>query len=93
MEVRDFAYPIHNSLHWGHRARATSTLLHHLTTTNYQARVIYPYEAVLEGEISVEKDDVIEVLRNLGNGWVHARRGIQCGLVPENYIQRVFKKF
>lgn len=46
----------------------------------------------MEGELSVEAAEVLLVLKNLGNGWVFARQRSQTGLVPENYIQRIFKK-
>jgi len=61
-------------------------------TENYEAKVIYPYEAAMDGEMSIETADVLLVLKNLGNGWVCARRRSQTGLVPENYIQRIFHK-
>lgn len=88
--LRDFAYPINNPLHFVHRAAFLRSSAP--PTENYHARVIYPYESTMEGELSVEAAEVLTVLKNLGNGWVFARQREQTGMVPENYIQRVFKK-
>lgn len=87
---RDFAYPVSNPLHFGHRTKAVRASIPPLE--NYEARVVYPYDAAIDGELSVEANDVLLVLKNLGNGWVCARRRLQTGLVPENYIQRIFQR-
>lgn len=82
---------MNNPLHFGHRAEAIAANIP--PVENYEAKVMYPYQAVLEGELTVDADDVLLILKNLGNGWVCARRQSQTGLVPENYIQRVFPKY
>lgn len=90
MFSRDFAYPVSSPLHFGHRTKAIRASIPPLE--NYEARVVYPYDAAIDGELSVDANEVLLVLKNLGNGWVCARRRSQTGLVPENYIQRIFQR-
>lgn len=85
--IRDYAYPPQNPLHFGHLPPKSTA-----ATENYPAKVIYSFESSMAGEMSVELGDILTVMKNLGNGWVSARRKdgeMESGLVPENYVQRI----
>jgi hypothetical protein len=83
--TRDFAYPIHNPMHFGHLP-----LLKTLANENYKAKVIYKFDTTMEGEMSIDVDEIVTILKNLGNGWLTAKKGnLEVGLIPENYVQRI----
>ncbi len=88
MFVRDFAYPIYNPLHFGHYQ---NLVLLNTPSENYAAKALYGYNASIDGELSLEEEEVLQVLKNLGNGWVTARKlsTNSVGIIPENYIQRL----
>lgn len=82
---RDFAYPVHNPMHFGHLP-----LLNTLANENYKAKVIYKFDTTMDGEMSIDVDEVVTILKNLGNGWLTAKKGnTEVGLIPENYVQRI----
>lgn len=89
LSIRDFAYPPSNPMHFGHYTMVTTNSL---PMENYQAKALYRYERAIDGEISLEEEEVIQVLKNLGNGWVCAKKDGDpeiVGLIPENYLKRV----
>lgn len=71
-------------------------------TLSYRARALYDFQALMQGELSFQENEVLVVLANLGNGWLTARRSSDTnsgpaletddnmtGLIPENYIERL----
>ncbi|KAK8188889.1 hypothetical protein HDK77DRAFT_377425 [Phyllosticta capitalensis] len=53
-----------------------------------RGRMLYPYQAVGEGEISVDEGkDVVIVEPDDGSGWMTVRAGTQSGLVPASYVE------
>ena len=87
----------------------TSTLISVATSSNqsisYRARALYDFQALMQGELSFQENEVLLVLANLGTGWLTARRvtninnnnstnfldsdDAMVGLIPENYIERL----
>lgn len=65
----------------------------------YRARALYDFQALMQGELSFQENEILLVFANLGNGWLTARRvtstGVldaddaTVGLIPENYIERL----
>lgn len=87
MHVRDFAYHPSNPLHFGRKNSPASPGSPSLE--QYSAKVLYDYETSMEGELGVKSGDLIQVISDLRNGWVIAKRSDDIGMVPENYIQRI----
>ena len=57
----------------------------------YQAKVIYDFEAVADGELTVKTGDIITVASaDVGEGWIFTT-GVfgKEGIVPEAYVERV----
>ncbi|KAK7514325.1 uncharacterized protein IWZ02DRAFT_70713 [Phyllosticta citriasiana] len=53
-----------------------------------RGRMLYPYQAMGEGEISVnDGKDVVIVEPDDGSGWMTVRAGTQSGLVPASYVE------
>lgn len=69
------------------------------TSVVYRARALYDFQALMQGELSFQENEILLVLANLGNGWLTARRlsssgdldsdDVMIGLIPENYIERL----
>ncbi|KAL9103541.1 MAG: hypothetical protein Q9163_001419 [Psora crenata] len=61
------------------------------TTSNpseIKGKMLYPYQAMNEGEISVEEgDDVIVTEPDDGSGWTGVRQAHNTGLVPTTYLE------
>lgn len=86
--IRDFAYPAFNPIHFGHYGTNTTEK----DSDGYQAKAVFKYDGLIEGEMSIEEGELLQVLKSLGNGWVCATKldsKDATGLVPENYIQRI----
>ena len=71
---------------------------HHLSPSSptahssYRARALYDFQALMQGELSFQENDILQVFANLGNGWLTARKvgdEAASGLIPENYIERL----
>jgi hypothetical protein len=110
---RDYYYPVFDPRHWGrhlnlsfaHAASSYTTFPGSVGAANlnvsYRARAMYDFQALMQGELSFQENEVLQVLANLGNGWltarkVHDSRGgspssedALTGLIPENYIERI----
>ena len=57
----------------------------------YQAKVIYDFEAVADGELTVKTGDIITVASaDVGEGWICAT-GVfgREGVIPEAYVERI----
>ncbi|KAK7540186.1 hypothetical protein IWX49DRAFT_607974 [Phyllosticta citricarpa] len=55
-----------------------------------RGRMLYPYQAMGEGEISVnDGKDVVIVEPDDGSGWMTVRAGTQSGLVPASYVEKL----
>ena len=55
-----------------------------------KGRMLYPFQATNEGEISVsEGDDVTITEEDDGSGWTTIRCGHEAGLVPTSYLENV----
>ena len=53
-----------------------------------KGKMLYPYQATNEGEISVsEGDDIIVTEQDDGSGWTTVRCGHDSGLVPTSYLE------
>lgn len=109
--LRDFFYPIFDDRHWGrfpqnerhgNGENEASTLLLSPSSMNvsYRARALYDFQALMQGELSFQENDILQVFANLGNGWLTARKingadsngnnnNNNSGLIPENYIERL----
>ena len=57
----------------------------------FEARAVYDFESVGEGELGVRVGDVVTVTdTSLGQGWWMARSGDgREGVVPEAYLERL----
>ncbi len=49
-------------------------------------RILYNYTAQESDELSVEVDDVIELISLNEDGWWLAKHGMVIGLIPGNYV-------
>ncbi len=103
--VRDFFYPIFDARHWGRhelpqqaddnqRTHSPASLCPTSPTahSSYRARALYDFQALMQGELSFQENDILQVFANLGNGWLTARKvgdEAASGLIPENYIERL----
>lgn len=109
--LRDFFYPIFDDRHWGrfpqnertgNGANDSSNMLLSPSSMNvsYRARALYDFQALMQGELSFQENDILQVFANLGNGWLTARKisgadgssgnnNNNSGLIPENYIERL----
>ncbi len=104
--VRDFFYPVFDARHWGRHPLSpsqsdqknsnNSVLLMSpsspTTQASYRARALYDFQALMQGELSFQENDVLQIFANLGNGWLTARKvgdEAASGLIPENYIERL----
>ncbi|KAI8985425.1 P-loop containing nucleoside triphosphate hydrolase protein [Pilobolus umbonatus] len=52
-----------------------------------QYKAIYPYQSDDNGDIVIEKDDILEIIEKEENGWWLAVKGDQKGWVPSNYLE------
>ncbi|CAO3623672.1 unnamed protein product [Cunninghamella echinulata] len=50
-------------------------------------KAIYPFRSDQDGEISFEKDDILEILEKDDNGWWLAKKDGLEGWVPNNYLE------
>lgn len=105
---RDYYYPVFDCRHWG-RSQSSSSNKSQTPTDNsssssisYRARALYDFQALMQGELSFQENEMLIVLANLGNGWLTARRtstssnsineasdDTTTGIIPENYIERL----
>lgn len=110
---RDYYYPVFDCRHWGRSSSAnksqnkSQSLLVDAngndSSISYRARALYDFQALMQGELSFQENEILIVLANLGNGWLTARRTSSSfnsinditgddtitGLIPENYIERL----
>ena len=49
-------------------------------------RVLFKYDALESDELSVEIDDVVELISLNDDGWWLAKLGKAIGLIPGNYV-------
>lgn len=106
--VRDFFYPIFDARHWGRyeahqdasgkqaaygsSSASSSSSSSPTAQAFYRARALYDFQALMQGELSFQENDILQVFANLGNGWLTARKigdDSASGLIPENYIERL----
>lgn len=52
-----------------------------------QYKALYPFQTQEEGEVSFEKDDILEIVEKDENGWWLARKDGREGWVPSNYLE------
>lgn len=109
---RDYYYPVFDSRHWGRSQSLnpepdannnnSSPNNNNNFSLSYRARALYDFQALMQGELSFQENEILVVLANLGNGWLTARRTSTssaqvnelsddtiAGLIPENYIERL----
>lgn len=105
---RDYYYPVFDCRHWGrsqssNKSQSSTDNSSSSSSISYRARALYDFQALMQGELSFQENEVLVVLANLGNGWLTARRtstsstsinemtsdDTMTGLVPENYIERL----
>lgn len=107
---RDYYYPVFDCRHWGRsqsskKSQSSTDHSSSLSSVSYRARALYDFQALMQGELSFQENEVLIVLANLGNGWLTARRTSTTfsstsinemagddtitGLIPENYIERL----
>jgi len=57
---------------------------------SFEAKALYDFEAVGEGELTLRIGDVITVTdTNVGQGWWMATNGGNEGIIPEAYVERL----
>jgi len=57
---------------------------------SFEAKVLYDFEAVGEGELTIRIGDVIKVTdSNVGQGWWMASNAGNEGIIPEAYVERM----
>ncbi|OZJ01921.1 Myosin-1, partial [Bifiguratus adelaidae] len=54
-----------------------------------QYKALYPFHTDQEGEISFEKDDIMEIKEKDENGWWLAKKDGLEGWVPSNYLEEI----
>lgn len=106
---RDYYYPVFDCRHWGRsqsssKSQSSTDNSSSSSSISYRARALYDFQALMQGELSFQENEVLIVLANLGNGWLTARRtstssstsineitsdDTMTGLIPENYIERL----
>ena len=102
---RDYYYPVFDSRHWGRSSQSQAKSQNNSdpnSSISYRARALYDFQALMQGELSFQENEILIVLANLGNGWLTARRTSTSttsinetgedtitGLIPENYIERL----
>ena len=102
---RDYYYPVFDCRHWGRSQSSTKSQSSNdnaSSSISFRARALYDFQALMQGELSFQENEVLIVLANLGNGWLTARRTSKSsisinetgddtitGLIPENYIERL----
>jgi len=51
------------------------------------ARVIYPYQTGVTGDLHLQVDDIIEILVDVDENWLRGRHADKTGLVPRQFIE------
>lgn len=96
---RDFYYPVFDARHWG-RSDCAKPAADATINVSYRARALYDFQALMQGELSFQENEMLQVFANLGNGWLTAKKidgrggsesagSDHTGLIPENYIERL----
>lgn len=67
-------------------------------STRKQVRALYNYDAAAEGELSIQKGDVVGIVEEIDEGWwvgelVDANGVRQEGMFPSNYCEEVITSF
>lgn len=70
VQSRDFQYPVHDSRHWGYSLSGREPK----RSCDYDARAIYTYMTNDDEELSFKQDELLHIYKNLGNGWLMARK-------------------
>lgn len=79
---RDYYYPVFDSRHWNRHAKLVSAKNSSgngdgSTNVSYRARALYDFQALMQGELSFQENEVLQVLADLGNGWLTARKVVE----------------
>lgn len=54
--------------------------------SSLRATALYDYTARESDELSLRKNDVVEILQKNDDDWWQVRRGKEIGMIPSNYI-------
>ena len=57
------------------------------TNEALNAKMKYAFTSTQDDELSVEKNDEVEILQTLENGWTYAKSNGREGLVPTSYLE------
>ena len=69
--------------------RTASSMDSIFTNEAISATMKYQFSAKQDDELSLDKDEEIEILNTLENGWTMAKCNGREGLVPTSYLQPV----
>jgi len=75
---RDYFYPVFDPRHWNRHAKVTSAKNDTGSNASYRARALYDFQALMQGELSFQENELLQVLADLGNGWLTARKVVKC---------------
>jgi len=66
---------------------------HKQRTTNnpesFNAKVLYTYVPVNDDELSIQENDIVQVLRLVEDGWYEGIYNGKKGVFPSNYVERI----
>jgi hypothetical protein len=67
----------------------TKTAAAPASVTAIRAKVIYEYTAQKDDELSIEVDQIVDVLYQNADGWWEVKYGPSKGLVPAAYVELI----